>query len=309
VSYLPYAIERGTTVLTNARVDRVVMHGDRATAVTGRFREAGAANAATTFRIRARKAVIVAASAIETPLLLARSGVRSAHLGAHFQGHPGASVIGVFDEPVNMWSGATQGFESDEHRIEGGFKIEPVALPPELVFASLPGVGPRWLDNIARSSNLALWSVPIRAEAHGTVRSGRLGTAVKYDLGLNDMTRLRKGLRFAAELLFAAGAHEVMPNVYGLPEVLTRSADAALLENGPANPAAYVFAMTHLFGTARMSVRPGDGVVRPGFGVHGTRDLYVVDSSVFPTNLGVNPQLPIMGIAMHAAKGLAARHG
>jgi choline dehydrogenase-like flavoprotein len=32
----------------------------------------------------------------------------------------------------------------------------------------------------------------------------------------------------------------------------------------------------------------------------------VIDSSVFPTNTGVNPQHAIMGVAMHAAKKLAA---
>jgi choline dehydrogenase-like flavoprotein len=36
--------------------------------------------------------------------------------------------------------------------------------------------------------------------------------------------------------------------------------------------------------------------------VHGTRNLFVVDSSVFPTNLGVNPQQSIMGVAMLAAE-------
>jgi choline dehydrogenase-like flavoprotein len=60
--------------------------------------------------------------------------------------------------------------------------------------------------------------------------------------------------------------------------------------------------MTHLFGTARMSARSEDGVVGPDFAVHGTQGLYVVDSSAFPTNLGVNPQHTIMAVAMHAAR-------
>jgi choline dehydrogenase-like flavoprotein len=55
-----------------------------------------------------------------------------------------------------------------------------------------------------------------------------------------------------------------------------------------------------------MSVRPGDGVVGTDFAVHGAKNFYVIDSSVFPTNLGVNPQHAIMGIAMHAAKRIAA---
>ncbi|MCA1554679.1 MAG: GMC family oxidoreductase [Chloroflexi bacterium] len=47
-------------------------------------------------------------------------------------------------------------------------------------------------------------------------------------------------------------------------------------------------------------------MVGTDFRVHGTQNLYVVDSSLFPTNLGVNPQHPIMGVAMHAAQQIAA---
>jgi choline dehydrogenase-like flavoprotein len=45
-------------------------------------------------------------------------------------------------------------------------------------------------------------------------------------------------------------------------------------------------------------------VVGPDFAVFGARGLYVVDSSVFPTNLGVNPQEAIMGVAMLAGQRL-----
>jgi choline dehydrogenase-like flavoprotein len=119
------------------------------------------------------------------------------------------------------------------------------------------------------------------------------------------MTKLRKGLRQTAELLFAAGAREVVPGIHGLPKRLTNPDQAKLLEAGPSDPACYSILLTHLFGTARMSVRPAQGVVGADFAVHGTRGFYVIDSSIFPTNLGVNPQNPIMGIAMHAAKQMA----
>jgi choline dehydrogenase-like flavoprotein len=41
--------------------------------------------------------------------------------------------------------------------------------------------------------------------------------------------------------------------------------------------------------------------------VHGTESLYVVDASVFPSNIGVNPQLAIMTLARHAAHGILGR--
>jgi choline dehydrogenase-like flavoprotein len=237
-------------------------------------------------------------------LLLARSGVRSAHLGRHFQAHPGCAVTGLFDEPVRVWSGATQGYEIDEYRDGLRVKIETASLPPELYLATLPGVGRRWVRAMARSEHAAVWAVALRAFAEGRVHRGLGGTAIDFTLEPRDLANLRHGLRRAAELLFAAGAREVLPGVLGLPERI-RPDGLRLLDRAPADPGAYAFVVSHLFGTARMSRRATDGVVGPDFGVHGRRGLYVVDSSIFPTNLGVNPQHTIMGIAMLAAERIA----
>jgi choline dehydrogenase-like flavoprotein len=307
VSYLPYASERGATLFTSARVERVTWAGGRASGVQGHFHRPQFQKNIAPFTLRARKAVIIAASAIQTPGLLARSGVRSPHLGHHFQGHPGVGLAGVFDAPVVVWAGATQGYESSAQRVTGHYKIETLALPPETLLASLPGVGAAWLANAAELGHMAVWAVALRAEAQGRVRPGPFGTQIRYDLTEADMRALRRGLRQTAELMFAAGARAVLPGIHGLPERLTSPDQARLLEDGPADPACYTFALTHLFGTARMSPSPSAGVVGLDFAVHGRPELYVLDSSIFPTNLGVNPQLGIMGIAMHAAQHIAAR--
>lgn len=306
VSYLPYAEKRGTSLFTSARVDRVLLKGNTAVGVKGHFHVPILKKNIAPFSLGARRAVIVAASAIQTPGLLRRSGVRSPHLGEHFQVHPAVGLVGVFDQPVNMWFGATQGYEVDEHRADGRFKVETIALPPELIFARLPGVGRKWLANMAEAPHMASWGVEIRAEAQGSIHEGFAGTEVKYDLTPRDVTRLRRGLRFTAELFFAAGARQVLSGIHGLPERLASVDEAKLLEDGPDDPAAYSFLTSHLFGTARMSRDSKYGVVGPAFEVHGTRNFYVIDSSIFPTNLGVNPQHSIMGVAMHAAHRIAA---
>jgi len=307
LTYLPYAMARGARVVAAAKAERVVMKGDRAVAVEGRFLEPLSKRPIAPFRLEARKAVIVAASAIQTPGLLARSGVRSPHLGEHFQAHPGAPMTGVFDSPVTMWRGATQGYDADEHRRDWRVKIETISLPPEMIFARMPGVGRRWLETMSEAGHLVVWAAQMRAYARGSVRERFFGTDIAYDLEPRDMDNLRRGLRFAAEMMFAAGAREVITGIHGMPERLKSPDECRLLEQAPADPRHYSMIMSHLFGTARMSVRPRDGVVGTDFAVHGTRNLFVVDSSVFPTNLGVNPQHAIMGAAMHAALGLSGR--
>ncbi len=308
VSYLPYARERGAVMYTSAKVDKVLMQGDRAVGVKGSFRSTPHKMKIAPFRIRARKAVLIAASAIQTPGLLRRSGVRSAHLGEHFQAHPGAPLLGLFEQKVNMWFGASQGYDADHHRKDYRVKIETIALPPEMALTRAPGVGRRWKQTMTELPHATMWAVQMRAHAKGRVRERFGFLDVTYDFTDQDMVNLRKGLRFTAEMMFAAGAREVLTGIPGLPERLTSVDQVHLLENGPAHPAAYSFIMSHLFGTARMSNRAQDGVVGTDFAVHGTDNLYVLDSSVFPTNMGVNPQHAIMGIAMHGSRKIARKH-
>ena len=60
-----------------------------------------------------------------------------------------------------------------------------------------------------------------------------------------------------------------------------------------------------MFGTARIGGDPAHSVVRPDFRHHQVDRLYVADSSTFPSNLGVNPQIPIMAVAALCARRVA----
>jgi choline dehydrogenase-like flavoprotein len=291
VSYLPYARSRGAHLFTDERVERVLWRGARAVGVQTMQRT-----------LIANKAVLIAASAIQTPGLLSRSGLRNRHLGRHFQGHPGMGVIGLFDHAVDLGEGATQGFEIDGLREGTRVKLETLATPPETFFGGLPGTGREWVELMAEFPRAAVWVLPLRSHGEGAV--GRSG-AITFKLDPRDLPNLRRGLRRAAELMFEVGARAVVCPVHRLPKRL-RPNQAALIESAPNDPAAYPLAISHMFGTARMSLRPEAGVVGPDFRVHGTENLYVVDSSVFPTNLGVNPQLTIMALARLAAERLVA---
>ncbi len=301
-TYLPQAEAKGAVIVTGAEARRVRIENGRAVAVEGKLSASGRP----AFTAKARRAVIVAASAIQTPQLLARSGVRSAHLGNHFMAHPGTPISGLFDAPANLWRGATQGFDSTHHRRDWRVKVETIGLPPEVVFARLPGAGRRWKERMALAKQTAIFAVQTRAWAEGTVREGPFGALIRYDLTRRDMMQIRRGLRFAAELLFAAGAREVWPGVYGLPETL-KPGEEHRLDSGPDDPGAYSWILSHLFGTARMAAHASAGVVGHDFAVHGVPNLVVADSSVFPTNLGVNPQHAIMAVARLCAERLAER--
>lgn len=55
----------------------------------------------------------------------------------------------------------------------------------------------------------------------------------------------------------------------------------------------------HILGGCPMGLTPEDGVVDPKSRAFGYEDLYVVDGSIIPANLGVNPSLTITAMAEH----------
>jgi choline dehydrogenase-like flavoprotein len=311
VSYVPWALTLGARIFCSCRVDRVLVEDGRATGVLAHTTndegdEEGEARPTRSVRLHARRGVLVAASTIQTPNILRRSGLRARALGEHFQCHPGYGLGGVFDAPVEMSFGATQGAECTHLRKTERIKLETIAMAPELAAVRIPGIGRELMRNFGVFSNLAVWAVVVRAEAEGTVRPGWGGRdKVKLNLTAADVQRFRKGTAMLARMMFEAGAREVWPGIYGLPSVIRSIDEVRLIDEAPLDSRFWSFITTHLFGAARMGVDPRTSVVGPDFQTHEAKGLYVVDSSVFPTNLGVNPQHSIMGMSRLAATRIA----
>jgi len=63
----------------------------------------------------------------------------------------------------------------------------------------------------------------------------------------------------------------------------------------------------HILGGAPMGTTPADGVIDARNRVFGYDNLYVVDGSMIPANLGVNPSLTITAMAEHAMSHIAPK--
>ncbi len=257
------------------------------------------------FHVDARLGVVLAASAVQSPCILSRSGLGARdHVGKHFRLHPATAVAGVYRDPVRLWEGATQSFEVDEFRHEG-FKLEVTGLPVELAGVRAPGMGADFQRSMADYPNMAVWGLQIRAEAEGTVTRAGHGANLTYTPTREDMLRFRAGARRLAELHFAAGAVRVYPGVHGGPEVLTSPDQLGTLDAISLDPRDWSIISSHLFSTCRMGADARTGVVGFDGAVHGARGLWVLDASALPTNLGVNPQHTIMALAMLLAERIA----
>ena len=306
VRFVPEVLARGGHVLSCAPADRVVFERGRAIGVRGRFKHPVTRKRGAGYFVRARRGVLVAASVTHSALLLRRSGLRSRALGRQFQAHPGLPLFGVYDEAIDMNAGATQGWGSYAFREEPGFKLETLSLPLDMFAGRAAGGGALLMQRLTEFRKLAMWVQACRAESVGTIAAGVFGKPiVRYTLNRADMERVRAAFVVLARMHFACGARAVLPGIHGLPYSIGPN-ELHVLEQAPLDPRAYVAILSHLFGGCAMGRDAASSVCDEHGAVHGVDGLHVVDASVMPTNLGVNPQHTIMGLARVFAQRVAA---
>ena len=307
LNYVPEVLEKGGLIVSSAPVSRVLFEGRRAVGVEGRFDHPATHARGSAFKVRAKKAVIVAASVTHSPVLLMRSGVKSKALGQFFLAHPGTGIFGVYDEPVDQNIGATQGWASTHYREQPGLKLETLSIPPELVASRFAGGGVELIQRLAEYRHVAMWCHAVRAETAGSVSHAPFSDkpVVRYTLNAADMERFRQGMYLLAKTHFAAGAKEIIPGISGMPFKLKPS-ELDQLKNAPTDPRKYIAILSHLFGGCVMGRDASRSVVDGRGRVHGYEGLVVADASVIPTNLGVNPQHTIMALARIYAEDLLA---
>lgn len=301
---LPSVLAAGSMVLDSAPVSRILFKGRRAIGVTGTFTHPTTRRAGAPFTVRARRAVMVAASATHTPALILRSGIKGKALGHHFRSHPGAGVLGLYDEVVDLHKGATQGWASLAFR-DRGYKLETLSLPLQMIAARLPGGGTTLVRRLASSRHLNHLVLGLNAKASGRVRSGPgERPIVTYKLGRYDLERLREGLHLLARMHVAAGAREVLPGITGLPAVLPADRIDDILKV-PLNSRRFLCILSHLFGGVTLGSDPSRSGADPHGRVWGTEGLVVACAAAIPTTLGVNPQHTIMALARMRAQEIA----
>jgi len=217
-SFAQALVQAGARVVSGVKVRRLVLEGGRAVGVEG------AAVAGPRVDVTARHAVVLAASAIQTPVLLRESGLTRGPVGDNLMAHPGVSVTGRFAQLVNNHLGATQGHEVIGLRHEG-IKIEALGFDLSILASRLPGTGRSFATALEGMAHHATWGAAIRAKARGSVRSVGGAPIVRYALTADDLRVVRRGVRVLSELFFAAGAMAVAPGVSGVASALTSMAD------------------------------------------------------------------------------------
>ena len=226
------------------------------------------------------KNVILSGGAFGTTRMMMRSGFKSPALGKYFSTHPQFMFFGVYDEEVNAHKGMFQSVASKDPRFRArGFKLENVFAGPVSTAMLFNVSGAKHQEIMRKYRYVTCAEVAIRDENAGEILVDKKGKlTIKKNITDQDRRRMRDGTGVLKEILAASGAKYVIdsPFYFGL----------------------------HLMGGCRMGTDERTSVVAPDYRVHGQKNLFVCDSSLYPNAPGINPGLTVMALSHRLSEEL-----
>jgi len=124
-SYVPLFLEAGGELVTDCRIEKVLVENKKAVGVSGVFVDpSNLSDSDKTIEVRAKK-VVIACGAIGTPVLLQKNRLANSSglVGKNLCNHTATGMVGFFPEDVCAWNGVQQGWCCDEFRKEG-FRVQ-----------------------------------------------------------------------------------------------------------------------------------------------------------------------------------------
>jgi choline dehydrogenase-like flavoprotein len=297
ITHVPDAIDNGAEIRDRSMVFRVALGADGRVTGVHYFDEDGREH------VQRAKAVIVCGYAIETPRLLLNSSCAgfesglansSGTLGRYLMAQAGNLILGRFDELVRMYKAPpahalTEEFYETDPRNDfaRGFAIQTVGPLPIAFGKQMMAAKKAWGWGLRREmmdynhwaafgllGEILPWSDNrVTLSETDTDRFGLPVAHVAFNLHDNDRRLIKAGKEKTLEVMWAAGAREVVQE------------------------ARYA----HLVGGARMGNDPATSVVDKFGRTHDVPNLFVCDGSVLPTQGSANPGLTIQALAARTA--------
>jgi len=287
VTFIPIALQHGAEVRSNCFVTRLETDASGQISAVVYVQEGQE-------KRQPCRSLFLCAGAIETPRLLLLNNLAnsSGQVGRNFMAHPGVQVWGQFPEDIRPYKGIPGGLISeDTHRppdadFVGGYLLQSIGVMP-VTYAS----------QVARGAGL--WGDRLRSHMFGynhTAGINILGECLPYEHNYLELSNEKddRGLP-KPRIHFTNGENERRMNSH---------AEALMREIWLAAGAESLWTFSrnaHTIGTCRMGTDPTQAVVDPDGRSFDVPNLYIMDNSIFPSALSVNPALTLMALSLRVA--------
>jgi choline dehydrogenase-like flavoprotein len=298
---IPTALSHGAALFTSMRAASVIVQGHTARGVVAQVLDPESEEGVRKVTFRASK-VFLCGGTVGTPLLLLRQGLAnsSGQVGKNLRVQTATGMCARFEQVIDAWDGVTQGY----YVPLADSMLETFSATPDIYYTQYKGLA----NDLATLRHLASCGILIGDESKGEVRptSHPERGNLSYHVGEVDRPRFLRGLRAIAKIYFAAGALEVHPGVHGAGTARSLKEALAICHDDVPIEALSIYG-SHPMGTCRMHGDSRRGVVSPTGETWDVKNLYITDASVFPTSLGVNPQISVMTTSLLLSRQAGAR--
>ena len=267
--------------------------------------------------------VILAAGTIGTTKVLLKTkksnpAINNDQIGRGLILHPSMPLVGVFDRQINLLEGLDSATFVDAFGVMPGFIYETMGGLPAYGALLVPGNGKQVYDILSGfnvSAGFGVMLVDTPSPDNRITLDANDNPVLTYSLTESDKERFGIGVALGIRMMFLAGAKKVIvpsnENLLGEPDfdpmrgvILTKIDQADLVrEHLHFVPNRTILTAAHIQAADKIGPSPDIAVVSTRQRVWNviTREevpnLYVMDSSIFPTSVGANPMQSIYTFA------------
>jgi choline dehydrogenase-like flavoprotein len=297
--------QKAVTIYANCQAQKIIVSGNRVSGVKGEI----TGNNGRKFMLSVKpKVLIISAGAISSSELLLKSGLnRNELVGKYISLHPSPAIIGDFNYEINGHQGIPFAYHCSEFSIlkthRPGYMIESVFLPPYQFTLSLPTFQYEHKEMMHNYNHYAMAGILLQDEPSGYITlGGPIGSIINYELSENDSKTMIQGMKDAAKIFFAAGGCRRVITSHRKKTILYSEDDFPLIDERGVGPWDINLGSAHPQGGNKMGGIRDECVVDSYCKFYEIENLFVCDASVFPTSIGVNPQITVMAIATRVAE-------
>jgi len=245
-----------------------------------------------TNKIVQSKSVIISAGATESANLLRKSKLSKA-AGKNFKFHLNYKLIAKFNDNIYPENGTILTDQIQQFMDDGILMMSSNFTLPYLA-SSLAHLSPDKFNKFMRQSEkTAIFTVMVRPEVKARVHSFFNQTICFWKWDDKSFIASKRGMSLLSNLLFNAGAEELVLPIKNTSSIAGSSIEADKMIN-EIREKDLMGSSVHGMSACRMGNNPNTSVVDFNGRVWGEKNLYVLDSSILPDNIGESPQGTIL---------------
>lgn len=308
VNQIPKALANGVELIPNCHVKTISDKKIFAYISPPPHGSTGSAHEAGETTIEA-KIIIISCGAIASPALLQHSKFDglSALAGKFLTLHPAMMVYGIMPRKIKNYRGFPKTFYTDQFSDSHHYFIETAFYFPFVTSKSLPGFGKFHRDIMKKYAQFTSCIILNHDEAkeENCIKAARDGKPlISYTLSRESKKSLVHAIQRAAEIFFAGGAESAVVQSSSEPLIPASKKEQinSLIQEKYFLECKVPVNSGHPQGGCRMGSSPDNSVVNEYGQIHGRKNVFVCDASLFPTSVKVNPHITVLALADRTAE-------